>query len=136
MSAAIPLSTEAVERAVRAGVAEAASRSLAVTIVVVDRSRDPLFLRRAETAGLATTEIATAKARTALGFNRRTADLAPLAQPGGPFAPLVGVLGGFLAIAGGVPIAIDGTAIGAIGVSGGKPDDDAAIAEAVLAALS
>lgn len=135
MSAANGLVTATVEQAVQAGVAEAASRGLSVTIVVLDRTREPLVLRRAERAGLATAEIATAKARTAINFGRSTADLAPLAQPGGPFSPLAGVLEGFLAIPGGVPIVVDGLAIGAIGVSGGKADDDAAIAEAVLAAL-
>jgi uncharacterized protein GlcG (DUF336 family) len=136
MTASFQLATGAVEQAVRAGVEAAASRSLAVTIVVIDRTRDPLVLRRAEDAGLATSEISLAKARTALGFNRPTAELAPLAQPGGPFLGISGALGWFVAIGGGIPIVVDGTAVGAIGVSGGKPDDDAAIAEAVLAALS
>jgi glc operon protein GlcG len=44
-------------------------------------------------------------------------------------APLVATLGG------GVPVVVDGQVVGAVGVSGMKPDEDAQIAKAGVSGL-
>lgn len=71
------------------------------------------------------------KAQTAASTRRPSAlILAELAQK------LEHGSGGMLtSIAGGVPIAFDGVVVGGLGVAGGKPAEDAVIADAVLAAL-
>ncbi|MDE2620162.1 MAG: heme-binding protein, partial [Sphingomonadales bacterium] len=43
---------------------------------------------------------------------------------------------GFTLLGGGMPVVLDGQVIGGIGVSGGSAEEDLAIAEAALAALT
>src|SRR5215469_15015771 len=68
---------------------------------------------------------------TSRAFDIATKDLAPLAQPGGPFFGIHASNDGRIMIfAGGIPLKRDGTIVGAIGVSGGSGEQDHAVAEA------
>ena len=67
---------------------------------------------------------------------RPTAELAPLAVAGGELFGLhASGHGRYVLFAGGLPVLIDGVAVGGVGVSGGSAEQDVACAEAALAAL-
>ena len=63
----------------------------------------------------------------------RTADLAPLVQPGAELYPLLAVSGGrYSAMGGGVPLTNEGQVIAGVGVSGGTTEQDIAIVETAM----
>jgi uncharacterized protein GlcG (DUF336 family) len=101
----------------------AAERKLRVAIVVLEPHGMPVTLAHMDDVSVAGGEIARWKAVSAAKFGRATADMATLNPPAG--MPNVATL------AGGIPIyAADGVLLGGVGVSGGKPADDAACATA------
>ena len=62
------------------------------------------------------------------------AGLGENAQPGGQFYGIQDSnLGRVMIFAGGVPLTVDGTVVGAVGVSGGTGDQDQAVAAAAAA---
>ena len=81
-------------------------------------------------------DLAIDKAPTARIFDKRTSDLATLAQSG---KPLFGIqesnAGKVVIFGGGVPVVLDGTIVGAVGASAGTVEQDIAVAEAAIAAL-
>ncbi|PLP60742.1 heme-binding protein, partial [Mesorhizobium loti] len=84
---------------------------------------------------LASNELAIAKARTSVMFQAPTEALNAPLQIGEPVLHFDHIHhGGLLLVGGGVPLHdADGTLIGALGVSGGAPEQDAAIARATAA---
>jgi uncharacterized protein GlcG (DUF336 family) len=91
-----------------------------VTVVVMDRTGTVRVLLRGDGAGPQTEESARRKAFTAVSFGQPTSALVDrVKDPGGSLRDIPGTL--FLA--GGVPVAIDGQPIAAIGV-GGAPSGD------------
>ena len=65
-----------------------------------------------------------------------TEDLASQAQPGQPLFGISTTSNSRVVIfAGGIPIQRDGEVVGAVGVSGGTPDQDQQVAEAGVAAF-
>lgn len=115
-----------------AAAAAARSDGLAMSIAVTDDSGPPLALLRLDGAGLMTPKVAEQKARTAALIrapSRRLADRIAA-------EPALLRLTDYLPMAGGLPIVVDGQCVGAIGISGGTPDQDERIGEAGLAALA
>jgi glc operon protein GlcG len=97
---------------------------LAVTIVISDDGGHVLRLDRLE-ARVSTLEAALGKARTAAITRTPTSSLAERVQT------MPGLLTMSLTpIGGGVPLMIGGDCVGAIGVSGGTPQQDEEIANA------
>lgn len=112
------------------GATEAAERSGgAFSIVIVNREGRVILSQRMDGASFKSLEIAEGKATTAavIGAPSRVLEEA-LAKGDQSVLSVPGVI----AIAGGVPITVDGKTIAAIGVSGGAPKDDEAIAIAAL----
>jgi len=135
MSGSISLSSA--EKAIEAGKAKAADLGIAFTITILDSGARLVALSRMDGAALASVESSQAKARTSVYFAQPTRDLAGAVQPG---APMFGIESGFgdpvVFVGGAVPVTDShGAVIGAVGVGGGYPDQDHAIAEAVKAAL-
>jgi uncharacterized protein GlcG (DUF336 family) len=125
------------DKAIEAGKAKAAELGIAFTITIVDAGAHLVAVSRMDGAALGGVEASQAKARTSVLFAQPTRDLAPAVQPG---APMFGIEAGFrdpLAfVAGGLPVTdASGRIVGGIGVGGGSPDHDNAIAEAVRSAL-
>jgi uncharacterized protein GlcG (DUF336 family) len=83
-------------------------------------------------AQLATYEVALAKGRTALLFQRPSKAFEDVVRGG-----FNGVLSlpGVVAVEGGVPLVVDGRVIGAVGASGGTPALDGQVANAGAAVL-
>ena len=95
------------------------------TIAVVDRSGVVQVLLRDRFAGPHTTDMAVAKAYTAVSFRTDTTALAEATQPGRPQSGIRN-RPGVAAVGGGLIIEAAGSLLGAIGVSGapgGKEDD-------------
>lgn len=111
----------------------ARERGWAVSIAVVDDGGHPLGLLRLDDAAPISAYIATEKARTA-ALGRRDSGAYEQMINGGRQAFLSApLLQGMLE--GGVPILHLGQCIGAIGVSGVRPEQDAELARLAVAAL-
>ncbi len=124
-----------VEQCLQQGKAAAERLGVQAAIVVVDAAGHLMGALRFAEALWVTPEIARAKATTAVAFRASTAELEERWQARPLFATSVVNLapGKFLVGKGAVPIVIDGTVVGAVGVSGGIPADlDHAIAEAAV----
>ena len=113
--------------------AEALKNNWAVTIAIVDDGGHLLWLQRLDGAAPASAHIAPAKAHAA-ALGRKESRLYEEMINGGRTAYLsVPALQGLLE--GGVPITSEGHCLGAVGVSGVKPAEDAEVARAGIAAL-
>ena len=126
------LTDEDVTKVADAAVAHARANEWNVTIAIVDEGGHLLYLRRLDNAPPISSEMAPGKARTA-ALGRRESRLYEEAIRQGRTAFLSAPLTAMLE--GGVPIVVNGDVIGAVGVSGVKSDQDAAIATAGIAAL-
>ncbi|GED22390.1 heme-binding protein [Halomonas sabkhae] len=112
---------------------EAEANQWAVTIAVADDSGELLGLRRLDGAAATSAMIGTRKARTAALSGKETRVFEHMINEGRTAflsVPLEGLLEG------GIPVIVDGQPIAAIGVSGVKPEQDARVARAGLAAVA
>jgi uncharacterized protein GlcG (DUF336 family) len=112
--------------------AEAAKNKWAMVIAVLDDGGYLIYLEHMDGAQIGSIEVAHGKARTAVRFRRLSKDFEDAVA-----ASHLNVitLGDITAIRGGLPVMLEGKAIGAIGVSGGTGEQDQQCAEAGLAAL-
>lgn len=113
--------------------AHALKNQWAVAIIVVDETGTPLASLRLDGCAPLGGQIAAEKARVAV-LSRRESGFYETMINQGRTAFLSAPMSGFLE--GGVPIMVDGHCIGAVGVSGVKPEQDAETARAGIAALS
>ena len=117
--------------------AHAAGLGTPVTITVVDGGGNVRTQTRMDGARFGTLNVSANKAFTAAAFGAPTKVLTDLVQPGAPLFGFADAMGGrFVSFGGGVPLVRDDEVVGAIGISGGSVDQDQAIAEAGVAALS
>ncbi|MGO1396801.1 MAG: FAD-linked oxidase C-terminal domain-containing protein [Brevibacterium yomogidense] len=118
-------------RAVALTIEEGKKAGVRTCATIVDPALQLVAYGRTDGMTPHSVETSRRKAQTAASTRRPSALILPeLAQK------LEHGTGGLLtSIAGGVPIAFDGVVVGGLGVAGGKPPEDAAIADAVLAAL-
>ena len=121
------LSQAEVGQILTAARAEAQANQWAVTIVVVDDGGHPLALERLDGCAPGSAYIATEKARTSALGRRESKSYEDMVN-GGRYAFLSAPL--LTSLEGGVPIVFDGQVIGAVGVSGVKPEQDAQVAKA------
>ncbi|GEN28631.1 hypothetical protein HVA01_22770 [Halovibrio variabilis] len=112
---------------------EADSNGWAVTVAVTDDGGHLLALRRLDGAAPFSADVATHKARSA-ALGRKETQVFEEMINGGRTAFVTAPLQGLLS--GGVPITLDGYVIGAIGISGVKPDQDVQVAKAGVAAIT
>lgn len=128
------LTLEDVRRIAGAAEAEAAAHGWAVVIAIADDGGHLLWLQRGDGAAPVSSQIATAKARTAALGRRESKVYEDMINQGRTsFLSAPGLEG---MLEGGVPIMIDGQCLGAVGVSGVKSAEDAQIAKAGVAALT
>src|SRR5689334_25260695 len=124
-------------RVVAAAHQEAIRRSVLVSAAVVDAGGHLIAFGRMDGAEIAGPVLAVDKAYTATANSISTAELATLAAPGGElFGLQANGNGRFVIFGGGVPVVVDDTVIGGIGVSGAAVVDDCACADAALAAFA
>jgi glc operon protein GlcG len=128
----VALEVDDVQAALDAARAEAVKNGWAVSIAVVDDGGHPLgFLRLNEAAPL-TAQIAFGKARTA-ALSRRDSKFYEDTVKNGRTAFLS--VTDLTTLEGAVPVAVGGQCVGAVGVSGVKPEQDVQIATAGVKAI-
>jgi uncharacterized protein GlcG (DUF336 family) len=130
------ITTDAAHRMIAAAEAKATEMGVPMCIAVADPGGNLKAFSRMDGAALLSTQVAQDKAYTAVGFGMPThgwhdfiKDDAPLAD-GAPTG-----IDRLVIFGGGYPITVNGTVVGAIGVSGGHYTQDQQVAEAGLAAL-
>ena len=128
------LTPETALKAAQAALKSCRDRGFQVTVAVVDRMGVVQVLLRDRYAGPHTTDMAAAKAYTAVSFRTNTTELAEMTQPGRP-ASGIRNRPGVAAVGGGLMIEAGGSLLGAIGVSGapGAREDDACAAAGIAA---
>ena len=113
--------------------AQSLQQNVPVAVTVIDIHGNVVLTHRMTGAPAFSLEIAERKAYTSALIGVRTADLAPLVQPGADLYPLLAVSGGrYSAMGGGVPVTRDGQVIAGVGVSGGTVQEDVAIVESAM----
>ena len=128
------LTPETALKAAQGALARCRANGYQVTVAVTDRMGIVQVLLRDRFAGPHTTDMATAKAYTAVSFRTNTTALAEATQPGKPQSG-IRHRPGVAAVAGGLMIEAGGSLLGAIGVSGapGAREDDACAAAGIAA---
>jgi len=129
--------TLSVARAVVSAARDYAEKSdLKMSIAVVDGGGNLICFEHMDGAKLVSTEIAQAKAYTAVAFQSETAELSQYAQPGGACYAMESTVSRPVVFwAGGLPLMAGEMFIGGIGAGGGSPEEDGATAHAGLAAF-
>jgi uncharacterized protein GlcG (DUF336 family) len=131
--AAKHLTLEAAKAMGAAAEAEAVSTGLTIAVAIVDAGGHPLYLARMEQSLLASYRGALKKAETTVMFGRPTKRMEEVVASGRPH---VLAFENVLPMEGGLPIIVDGTIVGGIGVGGTTSGPDATrCAEAGLAVL-
>lgn len=116
------------QRLAAAAEERATAMGVPMVIAVVDTAGNPVLLHRMPGSLLASLEIAPNKAWTANAFKNTTAALGALAAEGGPLPGLAsGNSGRVVLFGGGAPLTVDGTIIGALGISGGTVEEDVVV---------
>ena len=126
-------------RIIDAAQAHARTLDIRVTVAVVDEGGLLKAAGRMDGAPPLSAQIAEAKAQGAAVWHRDGHALAEVAQERPAFVSAVSQMTRLPLIAGAGSIVIrdsDGTVLGAVGVSGGKPDEDRACCEAGIEARS
>lgn len=120
---------------IEAAQAKAADIGVPVNIAVVDAGNNLTAFARMDGAWLGSIDIALNKAYTARAFDMSTQALQSMTQPGEPLFGIEASNGGRLIIfPGGIPLMNGEEVIGAVGVSGGTPDQDQEVCETGVAA--
>lgn len=125
------LTQAAAARVLEAAIAEAKAMNLPASVAIVDNGGHLIAFARAG-APSGTVEVSIGKARTAMAFGMPTKAISEMVDRVGMNMLTTPDM---VSLGGGVPIAIDGMAIGAIGVSGGTGEQDLQIVAAGLSVL-
>jgi len=120
---------------IAAGAARAHDLGIAANIAVLDAAAHLKAFARMDGAVLGSIDLSIGKARTSALFLISSEAVWDYCKPGAPAHNLEASNGGLMPFPGGLPVTVDGSVIGAIGVSGGAPSQDLDIAEAAVAAL-
>ena len=129
------LTGEMAQRIVNAASVAALKDNLAVSITVVDASGQTLAVLRNHRAGVHTIRASYKKAYTANSQKRETAVIAKGINEGTIPADLRYLDENILILDGGVPIYINDTLVGAVGVGGAHGSEDVRVAKAGIKAL-
>jgi uncharacterized protein GlcG (DUF336 family) len=133
----VPLNLHDADELIRRAQAKASELGIKVTVAVVDEGAHLVSLARMDGAAPLTPQIAEAKAVGAAMLHRDGASLGELAKDRPGFfsvadrlvrVPIVPGLGSVL-------IKRDGKVLGAVGVSGGRPEQDLECAEAGISSI-
>ncbi|HEX7060908.1 MAG TPA: heme-binding protein [Woeseiaceae bacterium] len=124
-----PIALSDARRVVAAAEREAVENGLAVVIAVVDSAAQLVLLERLDHAQFGSIGVAIAKAETAVRFKRPTRGFEDALAQGHVHLRLLTVPG-IAAIDGGIPLLREGRIVGAIGVAGMLPQQDAQVAQA------
>lgn len=125
------LNTALARSALDAALQAASEKGLTMSVAVVDDGGYTFCLERMDGAGLMTAKVASEKARTSALLRAPSRALAERIAAD----PALLRLSDYLPMTGGLPIMAEGRCIGAIGVSGGTPEQDEQTGQAGIEAL-
>jgi uncharacterized protein GlcG (DUF336 family) len=127
---------ETANRVIAGCIEKATEMGKSLCVVVVDEGGNPVAFQRMDGAHYLTPGLATGKAYACAALGRTGTELAERTKNNpGWVAALVGVSDGRVVLApGGAPLILNGRVIGAVGTSGGRPEEDQEIASAGAAA--
>jgi glc operon protein GlcG len=128
------ITLEQAKEVVAGAEAEAQRNNWPVVIAIVDTGGNLVMLQRLDNAQFGSLEVARQKAWSAAGFRRPTKVFEEAIAGGGAGLRILS-LEGATPLEGGIPIAVDGQIVGAIGVSGVTSQQDAQIAQAGIDSL-
>ena len=134
-STAPTVSHEQSRKVIAGAVAEARKQSLPMAIAVVDTAGQLVAFERMDNTQTASVAVSQDKAVSAAMYRRPTKVFQDLVAGGGVGLRVL-TLRGANAVEGGIPLAVDGKIIGAVGVSGGSSDQDGVVAKAGVDALA
>lgn len=129
------VSLDNAQQIVARGRAAAQKAGLNAVFAVLDTGANLVTFSRMDGAWLASNELALAKARASVMFQMPSEALNAPLQVGQPLPHFDHIhAGGLLLMGGGIPLFDpEGTLIGALGVSGGTPEQDTALARVAAA---
>jgi uncharacterized protein GlcG (DUF336 family) len=131
------LSLAEARRLVAAGEKKAQQLGIPYNIAVVDAGGDLITHVRMDGAWLGSIDISIKKAWTSRAFDMPTQDLGKMAQAGKPLFGINSTNHDKVVIfAGGMPVKVGETVIGAVGASGGTVEQDQQVVEAAVAAFA
>jgi len=119
-----------------AGIRKSEEIGAPVFILVIDAHGQTVASARADGANFFSERIARGKALTAIGMQASTDVWENLANSNPSFAGGITSVPDFTPFSGGVPLRAGGKLIGAVGISGGTPEQDVEIAAAASADFS
>lgn len=130
------ISLEEAQAVAQAAVEKAREIGQPMNVAVTEVGGNLKAFARMETAWTASISIAQDKAFTSATLGFSTQEIGGMAQPGQPLFGINTTNDGRIVIfGGGIPLMRDGHVVGAVGVSGGTPDQDHEVAEAGVAAF-
>lgn len=128
------LSLDEAMTVLEATLAGAREQRIAAAVTIVDAGGHVVCKARMDGGNLVAILVSEDKAYTAAMLGMKSGDLQPAVQPGGDLFGSLGREGTRLVtIGGGFPLRRKGRLLGGLGVSGGSPAEDVAIAESGLA---
>lgn len=122
------LTLEIAKRIAAAAEQTAVSNNLHMFIEIMDDGGNLMYMERMDGAQLGSFEVAFEKARSAVYFKRPTKAFEQALHDQG-YTPVLKVPGA-MPVEGGIPLVVDGQLVGAIGVSGGNPQQDGIVSQA------
>ena len=128
-----PITLEQAKRVMAAAELEAA-KTWQVAVTILDSGGNMVMFHKLDNTQLASIGVSEGKANTALRFKRPSKALDDAIAAGGAGLRLLAVKD-ITPLEGGLPVILDGTIIGAIGVSGALSSQDAQVARAGVAAV-
>ena len=129
------ISADAAKLAVDAAAAEATKLGLAASIAILDESGTLKAFLRMDNSLLSGIQVAQDKAYSSVITALPTSSWINITAASKEFELGLYGIDRICPISGGIPIMVDGSLIGAVGVSGGLPDQDEQLASAAVAAL-
>ena len=127
------LSLEIAEKIASAAKTKAIEKGVPIIVSIVDEGGNLLLLHRMDGAILASIDIATNKAYTAVFLKSATHDIAKITQPGESLYGLQWTNNNRIVnFGGGYPLKVGDKVVGAIGISGGTVEEDMTIASHAL----
>lgn len=132
------MKTDDARRGLEAARAKAAELGMnGCSVAIVDAAGIMVVFERVNSAAAFTAVVCDAKAATSAFTGRPTKMLAGAEERYPTLTqPIAAQLGGRFSLwEGGVPVAVDGVILGAVGVSGGSPEQDGEVATAAAAAI-
>jgi len=137
---AAKLTWEGTNRILQAAVRKADEIGVPMSIALMDEGAHLLGFARTDQGKIHNIPIAMAKARAAASNRRPTGKIGTMGNPLDDFSaiviPLTAGPENYVTFSGGLPIMVDGHCVGGVGVSGGTGEQDTAVAQAGLKAVT